>query len=137
MRKLLASLVLLLAFAPGARAEDAILVFDASGSTWGQIDGKTKIEIAREVIGGLLSQITADRQLGLVAYGHHRAVVNAFNPKGKTPLSDGVRFAAGKLRYADAKATVILVTDGAESCNADPCALGAEPRSGLDPEWLT
>ena len=33
---------------------DTILVFDASGSMWGQIDGVPKITIAREVVNGLL-----------------------------------------------------------------------------------
>jgi len=29
-------------------------VLDGSGSMWGQIDGKTKIEIARDVIGDMV-----------------------------------------------------------------------------------
>jgi len=137
-----------------AHADDAILVLDGSGSMWGQVDGKTKAEIARSVVGELLNQIPADRRLGLVAYGHRRTgdctdieelapvgtdretirkQVNALSFKGKTPLTEAVRFAAGKLRYREAKATIILVSDGAESCNADPCALGAELEAdGVD-----
>jgi Ca-activated chloride channel homolog len=130
-----------------ARAENAILVLDESGSMWAQLEGKTRIEIARAVIGDMLAQVPAERALGLVAYGHRRegdcsdieeivpvgtdratilARVNAMKPKGKTPLTDGVRFAAQKLNYTEGKATVILVSDGAESCNKDPCALGRE-----------
>jgi hypothetical protein len=45
---------------------------------------------------------------------------------GKTPLTGAVRFAAEMLLYREGKATVILVSDYAESCNADPCALGVE-----------
>ena len=53
--------------------------------------------------------------------------------KGKTPLSAAVRFAAEKLKYTDTKATVILVSDGAETCNVDPCALGRElEAAGVD-----
>jgi Ca-activated chloride channel homolog len=137
-----------------AHAEDAILVLDGSGSMWGQVDGKTKAEIARSVIDDLLQQIPAERRLGLVAYGHRRTgdcsdieelapvgtdratirkQVDALTFKGKTPLTDAVRFAAEKLRYREASATVILVSDGAESCNADPCALGAElEAAGVD-----
>jgi Ca-activated chloride channel family protein len=92
--------------------------------------------------------------LGLIAYGHRRAgdckdieelvpvgtdreairkQVNALAFKGMTPLTAAVRFAAEKLRYRERKATVILVSDGAESCNADPCALGAElEAAGVD-----
>jgi Ca-activated chloride channel family protein len=137
-----------------AAADDAVLVLDGSGSMWGQIDGKSKAEIAKAVVGDLLVQIPADRRLGLVAYGHRRegdctdieevaaigadraaikSAVNKLGFKGKTPLTAAVRFAAETLRYAEQKATVILVTDGAETCKADPCALGAElEASGVD-----
>jgi Ca-activated chloride channel homolog len=154
MRNRYLALGLVAALMGVAHADDAILVLDGSGSMWGQIDGKTKAEIARSVVGELLNQIPADRRLGLVAYGHRRTgdctdieelapvgtdretirkQVNALSFKGKTPLTEAVRFAAGKLRYREAKATVILVSDGAESCNADPCALGAELEAdGVD-----
>ncbi len=143
---------ILFALASGAAsADDAILVLDASGSMWGKVEGKTKVEIARQVVGGLLTQIPADRRLGLVAYGHRRegdcadieqivpvgtdraaigAAVNKLGFKGKTPLSASVRMAAEKLRYKSQRATVILVTDGVETCNADPCALGSELEAG-------
>jgi Ca-activated chloride channel family protein len=39
---------------------------------WGQIDGKTKVEIARAAVSDLLGRVPADRRLGLVAYGHRR-----------------------------------------------------------------
>ncbi len=150
---LLALAIAVIACSP-ALADDAILVLDASGSMWGKIDGKTKVEIARAVVIDLLAKIPAERRLGLVAYGHRREgdckdievvvavgtdrdairrAVASMSFKGKTPLSDAVRFAAEKLRYKEAKATVILVTDGAESCNVDPCALGRElEAAGVD-----
>ena len=41
--------------------------------------------------------------------------------------------AANQLRYTEQKATVILVSDGEETCNADPCALGKElEAAGVD-----
>ncbi|MGB7931297.1 MAG: VWA domain-containing protein [Gammaproteobacteria bacterium] len=154
MRNGCLALGLVAAFMGVAHADDAILVLDGSGSMWGQVDGRTKAEIARSVVGDLLKQIPADRRLGLVAYGHRRTgdctdieelapigtdretirkQVNVLSFKGKTPLTGAVRFAAEKLRYREDKATVILVSDGAESCNADPCALGAElEAAGVD-----
>ena len=141
-----------------ARADDAILVLDASGSMWGKIENKTKVEIARSVVGDLLTQMPAERRLGLVAYGHRReadcadieevavvgaerasiaAAVNALGFKGKTPLTAAVRFAAEKLAYREKKATVILVTDGVETCKADPCARRHfTPRRPFS-TWLT
>ncbi|MEM7441694.1 MAG: VWA domain-containing protein [Pseudomonadota bacterium] len=131
-----------------AQAENTIIVLDASGSMWGQIDGISKIEIAREVLGDLLSDWDNQTPLGVVAYGHRRegdctdielvrgvgpvdpealiGEINAIMPRGRTPLTDAVRQAAEELRYQDEPATVILLSDGIETCNADPCALSAE-----------
>ena len=136
-------------------AERTIIVLDASGSMWGQINGKTKIEIARETLGTVLQSVPAEQELGMIAYGHRQKgrcddielvippaagtgpdmarAANALSPKGKTPLSASVRQAAEALRYTEDKATVILITDGLETCNADPCALGNElEASGVD-----
>jgi Ca-activated chloride channel family protein len=55
------------------------------------------------------------------------------NPKGKTPLSASVKMAAEELKYTEDKATVILITDGLETCDADPCALAtALAKDGVD-----
>lgn len=37
---------------------------------WGQIDGKSKIEIARQTLSQVLKTLPKDLQLGLIAYGH-------------------------------------------------------------------
>jgi Ca-activated chloride channel homolog len=58
---------------------------------------------------------------------------NALKFLGKTPLTEAVRQAAADLKSTEEKATVILITDGIETCEADPCALGAElEASGVD-----
>jgi len=139
----------LLGFQPAhAQSENAVIVFDASGSMWGQIDGVSKIEIARNVMGDLLRDWDPARHLGVVAYGHRQAgrcddietvievgpldlesalsTINRLQPRGRTPLTDAVRMAAEDLSYEDKPATVILLSDGVETCNADPCALGRE-----------
>ena len=141
--------------AASAPPERAILVLDASGSMWGQIEGTHKITIARDVIGGLLENWDPNVHLGVTAYGHREkgncadiealtplgsvdrpsimAAIKTLNPKGKTPLTDAVRQAAKQLRHTEERATVILVSDGKETCNADPCAAAAElEASGVD-----
>jgi len=132
-----------------------ILVLDASGSMWGQIDGKAKITIAQEVIGELLQTLPPETELGLTVYGHRRkgdcsdietlilpggdqraaisGAVNAIRPKGKTPLSAAVIAAAEALRFTEERATVILVSDGKETCDYDPCEVGRRlEESGVD-----
>ncbi|MCK8464023.1 VWA domain-containing protein [Aliiroseovarius sp. S1339] len=141
-----------------ATAQDrasTILILDGSGSMWGQIDGTAKITIAQEVIGDLLQTIPQDQMLGLTVYGHRRkgdcsdietlvpaangnqgaisSAVNAIKPKGKTPMTDAVIAAAQSLRYTEEKATVILVSDGIETCHPDPCAAArALEEAGVD-----
>lgn len=136
-------------------AERSMLVLDVSGSMWGQIDGKPKIEIARDALKTLVADWPAAHEVGLVAYGHRRKddcqdietlipvgtvdsahigqVVDALTPKGKTPLSAAVKQAANDLKYTEEKASVILISDGVETCDLDPCALGKElEKLGVD-----
>lgn len=138
-----------------AAAENAMLVLDASGSMWAQIDGKTKIEIARSAVADMLKTWPQGHQLGLVAYGHRRkgdcadietllpvaaleptifkSKVDALNPKGMTPISAAVQHGAAALKSSEQKATVILISDGEETCNLDPCAVAKQLEAdGID-----
>ena len=139
---------LFLATAASAEGQRVILVLDASGSMWGKIGGKTKIDIAKEVVGKVVGKWKAEDELGLVAYGHRKkgacddietliepgpldagaymAAVKAISPKGKTPMTEAIRQAAEALKYTEKKATVILVSDGIETCDPDPCAVADE-----------
>ena len=152
---LTAGMVMSLTSFTSMAAERSIIVLDASGSMWGQIDQKAKIDIARETLADVLKALPPQSELGLMVYGHRQkgscsdielavppaagtgpaiaAFANSIKPKGKTPLSASVKKAAEALRYTEDKATVILVTDGLETCEADPCALGRQlEESGVD-----
>lgn len=141
--------------APAFSEEQAIIVLDASGSMWGQIEGTPKIAIARDVLADVLDGTPKDLSIGLMAYGHRQkgncadiellttpapgvaaeivGKANDLSPKGKTPLGDAVRQAAGVLRHSENKASVILITDGLETCNVDACALARElETTGVD-----
>jgi Ca-activated chloride channel family protein len=134
--------------APATAEDDVVIVYDASGSMWGQIDGTSKVEIARDVLADLVNDWDDDTNLGLVAYGHQKKgdctdietlvepgpldkagfidTVNQINPVGKTPISAAIQHAADLLAYRDRQATVVLISDGVETCNADPCDLSAQ-----------
>lgn len=154
MRFALASFFLAAAGAAQA-GENMLLVLDASGSMRGTIDGRTKVDIARTTVASVVRGWNPDNQLGLVAYGHRRKgdcadietlipvgpldpdaylkTVDSLAALGMTPLSAAVRQAAQALDWSEHKATVILVSDGEETCNLDPCAVGAElEKSGVD-----
>ena len=69
-RRAALALCLVPAFAAAQEESKSILVLDASGSMWGQIDGVAKITIAQGVVGDLLSSLPETQALGLTAYGH-------------------------------------------------------------------
>ena len=135
----------------------AMVVLDASGSMWGQVDGTTKMEIARDAVRDLFNkwEIAGNVDAGLTAYGHRRkgdctdiellsgvgpvngskisGLLSGLQPRGKTPLSDAVVQAAEAMRYEETKATVILVSDGIETCGGDPCEVGKRlEAAGVD-----
>ena len=159
MRLMLRLAVLLLAVIglslPALASSRAIVILDASGSMWAQIDGKTRIEIARDTLKDVLAGVPAELELGFMAYGHRTkgdctdiellvppeagtadriiSAAMALNPRGKTPLTEAVRQAAVELKYTEDNATVVLITDGIETCDADPCAVAAElEAAGVD-----
>ncbi|QPC42938.1 VWA domain-containing protein [Kaustia mangrovi] len=134
--------------------DDVMVVFDGSNSMWGQIDGTAKIEIARDAMESLMGDWTDKTNLGLMAYGHRRegdctdietliapgrvdraaflSRVRAIVPRGKTPLTSAIEQAAEELAYRDNPATVVVISDGIESCNRNPCALADKlERSGI------
>jgi len=143
------------------RAQDAvskgktIIILDASGSMWGRVPGGVKIDIAKKVISDLIPSIQDGVEIGLMAYGHRKKgdcediellvspgaanrdailkAVQAIVPKGKTPLCDAVLMAANYLKFEEKKASVILVSDGIETCGKDPCAVGSQlAAQGID-----
>ncbi|PTE11312.1 vWA domain-containing protein [Mesorhizobium helmanticense] len=139
----------------GLAADRVIVILDASGSMWAQIDGKPKLEIARESLRAALQSIPTDREIGFMAYGHREkagcedielivppqagsagaisTAADSLKFLGKTPLTAAVKQAAEALKYTEDRATVVLITDGLETCGGDPCALGKELKAaGID-----
>jgi len=133
----------------------AMIIFDASGSMWGQIDGKAKITIAKDALKSVVQGWNENTQLGVMAYGHRvkgdcndietlvpigkpnkAKIINAvmgISPKGKTPISRSLKKAANELKFTEDKATVILISDGKETCDPDPCGTAkALKKQGID-----
>ena len=122
-----------------------MFILDASGSMWGQVEGKPKIAIAKEVLSDLIRGLPEKAVVGLVAYGHRRkgdcndveelialgplnkkamiAQIQQLNARGKTPISRSVRLTAEGIKHLEDETTIILVSDGKETCDPDPCGL--------------
>jgi Ca-activated chloride channel family protein len=132
--------------------EDAMLIFDASGSMAGtdRLGVSTPIPITRidklrTALSKVLPTATRYRRVGLITYGPgpyqqcnvelnfapmanatealmHE--VNSLNPAGKTPLVAAVKQAAEVLKFREKPGVIVVVTDGEETCGGDPCELG-------------
>lgn len=128
-----------------AEYPEVMFILDASGSMWGKVGDQTKIEAAREVFTKVIPLIPKEVKTGLTVYGHRTkhdckdieilippgsddrekilSLVNSISPKGSTPLADSVRLVAEQLRTKEAETTIVLVSDGEDTCNSDPCSV--------------
>lgn len=135
--------------------QQIVFIFDASGSMWGQVQGENKIVIARRVLKNLVGELEDNAKVGLVAYGHRREQdcddieiiaplaaidraalaqqIDALNPKGKTPITAAIRRTFEDVAGSGGASTIVLLTDGLETCDGDPCQTVAEAKArGVD-----
>lgn len=134
--------------------DDAMLVFDASGSMASA--GYNELETPRifdalEAVRTVLPQVAPYRRIGLMTYGAGAkdscsnidqrvapdyntdariiAEIEGLKPDGDTPLSQAVLEAAEALRFREQPAVVVLVTDGDETCGGVPCRVAGMIKS--------
>ena len=152
LTRVLALLGLSLMAFTAARAEEpaaTMLVIDGSGSMWARYetdaDKRAKIDVVRELMKPIVAGAGSNR-IGLLSYGHRRkgdcsdveviaapgtdrttvvAPLEKLNPKGKGPLAEGLRQAVAALGPAR-PASILAITDGADNCRQDACAVAAE-----------
>jgi Mg-chelatase subunit ChlD len=134
-----------------ARQANLALILDASGSMRDELPGtgKTKLAVAKEVMAELIPQIPADVNGTLWIYAHrypgepksescqdieqvfplgpvdaaaYVAKIQGIDAIGWTPIADSLEQAARALPVGDLN-SIILVSDGEETCGGDPCAL--------------
>jgi Ca-activated chloride channel family protein len=143
------------ASAQQANTNDLLLILDASGSMWARNGGEEKIVIARRVLKDLASRLPDGSAVGLIAYGHRREAdcadietivplgpldrtelvskVEKLNPKGKTPITQSIEQAIAAVKGRTDPATIVLLSDGIETCSGDPCAaVGAAKKTGAN-----
>ena len=129
-----------------ASTDNAVeIVFDASGSMLQKIGTKRRIEIARETLTRLTSQvIPAGTPFAMRVFGRevNSCQTDLFIPVGplnaatvgaqiakldakngaKTPIGASLAKAAEDLASVKGERLVVLLTDGEETCNGDPAA---------------
>jgi hypothetical protein len=134
------------------------IILDASGSMKAPLGKKTRWATAQDVLKEVVSKLPADFSVGLRAYGHTLpstnpgtckdtalvvpvgplnpanllAVAGKLAPRGETPLVYSILQTPGDLKSAGG-GTVILITDGEESCKGDFAAAAKTLKdSGLN-----
>lgn len=122
---------------------NVIFILDGSGSMWGKMENQNKITIAKARMTELVKELP-DINMGLIVYGHRRKSdcndielmvplgsgdpdtiierIQSVSPKGKTPLTKSIELAAGQLETIEEETAIVLVSDGLETCEGDPCA---------------
>jgi Ca-activated chloride channel family protein len=132
--------------------EDAMIVFDASGSMsgdgWGygseSAGSVPRIDKVRTAMREILPSVTRFRRVGLITYGSGAwtqctirlefkpmpnaadrimAAIDALRPAGRTPLTGAVAQAADVLDYHHKPGLIVVLTDGEETCGGTPCDL--------------
>ncbi|MET0693076.1 MAG: VWA domain-containing protein [Propionibacteriaceae bacterium] len=136
--------------APQAHAADdgkLVLVLDSSGSMKERVGGRSKISIAKSSLKTVVQRLPATAPVGLRVYGATvfdksqagactdsqlvvpigtgnraklLAEIASYQPYGETPISYSLQQAAGDLGE-QGRRTILLVSDGEETCKADPC----------------
>ncbi|MEO0563626.1 MAG: VWA domain-containing protein, partial [Chloroflexota bacterium] len=135
------------------------VIFDASGSMNAALGGNTRIDVARETVIDVVGQFGPNTQTSLWAYGHRLSqddpaascqdieqviplsavdsaaytnTVRGINAIGYTPISSTLQQAANSLPAGENN-SIILISDGEETCAGDPCAVArALVDSGVD-----
>lgn len=140
---------IVLGITPSFAASNVLFILDGSGSMWGRIDGKPKIEVAKTVLEDVIKGLPESSKTGFMVYGHRSkndcedvelmipVVGNsvdfivkdlaAVQPKGKTPISFALeksRMVFKPLKGQDN--AVVLVSDGEETCGKDLCQVASE-----------
>ncbi len=126
-----------------ANAPAVEVILDSSGSMWRKLDERFRYVIANEVLSSLVTDILpAEVPFALRVFGNREentcrtdlevplspldaesvsSIIVDIEPKpyAGTPLADSIKKVASDLAEASGPKTVILITDGEESCDGD------------------
>ncbi len=125
----------------GSARAPVLFVLDASGSMTLPFNGVSRMSAARHVLQEQIRTLPADQPIGLMAYGNgvlgcsSSRLYNAIEPRsgtrigriveqmlpaGNTPLAHTLNRIRTRVLPMHPGLTVIVISDGAESCGGDP-----------------
>ncbi len=124
------------------------LLIDSSGSMKAEVDGESKMELAKESLENFAGELPEGANVSLIAFGHKgtgsdsvkkmsckavesfypmeeydkgkfASALDGFDPKGRTPLAESILLANDQFPK-DAQNCIYVVSDGIETCDGDP-----------------
>ena len=137
--------------ATATKQTNMAFILDSSGSMTAKLpnSSQTKIQVAKQVMSDLVTQVPATVKASLWFYGHrypqepkaksctdierlfplgavnataYKQAIQNVNSIGYTPIADALIQAAKDLPAGDNQSnSIILVSDGEETCGGDPC----------------
>jgi len=134
-------------FAQEKQPNNLLIIVDSSRSMLQLTrDGKEKLGSAKTAINKLIDKIPNDTNVGLMVFGHRgknkcddiemvlpivpltepiiiKESLNILKPTGVTPLTASLDQAAEHLQKFKGKSTILLLTDGKETCGGNPVEL--------------
>lgn len=113
--------------------------------------GESRLNVAKSAVSEVVDTLPADVSVGLVLIGSCdgaesrnvfapdqrallQAEITALESQGRTPLAQGVAMAADMINGRGDGSLIVVVSDGQDSCNGDPCAVArqiARNKSGV------
>jgi hypothetical protein len=133
--------------AAGGEVTDVAIILDCSASMNERTkDGKTKMDVARQVVSDLIKYIPNELRLAFVVYGQNRSgceaveVIRQLSPLdnvgrnillekirkvpalGSTPIALALQTAGKELAKAKGPCGLVLISDGKETCKGNPAA---------------
>lgn len=128
-----------------------LFLLDASGSMLASWKQEYRIDVAKRILSNMVDSLRGnnDLELALRVYGHmffrksqnctdsrlevpfspgnHDQIINKLNdikPKGTTPIAYSLEQSANDFPEKEGfRNIIVLITDGLESCDGDPCAV--------------
>ncbi len=130
-----------------------LFLFDASQSMFAKWQSDTKFEVAKKLLGEIVDSLQKvdNLELALRVYGHQKPYppqdcddtklevpfgrfngydikkkLGTITPSGTTPIALSLQACGKDFPGRMGRNIIILITDGIEECNGDPCAVSAQ-----------
>lgn len=131
-----------------------LFILDASGSMYDKWEGRTRMEVAKDILSNLVDSLrnVPNLELALRVYGHQwdkrynnckdtkleaefspknhdfiKSRIKVIKPLGTTLIAYSLLQAAKDFpEDKNSRNVIILITDGIEACGGDPCAISLE-----------